>query len=479
MWTTTVAAVVGLVLAPSLATADDVSEQLRLLQERLASMEDRLQATQDQLEDANGTLEAAGIGEERSAVSRLASFLEKTDFGGWAAASYSWNFNDPGQARNANTGAFSHAFHAQHNSIQFDEFALSIGQEATEESRGGFQFDILFGETANLMTTGNNDFGFNGTGASSLWVGQAYVEYLSPIGGVKVTAGKFFTHIGYEVVGAPLNANINRGFTWGLLQPISHTGIKFEGGCGDCGMWWLLGVANGFQERQPDNDARKDLLFGFGKDGEKTDVAINGSFGWDAESFRNLGLGTSQGGTLADWNPVTRAPHGDTQLVLDLIIEHQLSDASLVWLNVTSRQYFDHDQDPEPFLVGLNVGGRTQLNDRVAVATRFEWLRGDDDGTNDVFDARFPSLNSDCQATNGAFGCSSSGSPGASQFDVFGVTGTLDVALVDNLSFRTEFSWETIRTDGSSDRQLPRDNPGSHKAAKSQVIGTAQMIYEF
>ena len=43
-------AAMGMLLVPQLAVANDVEEQLRVMQERMAQMEDRLQAASDQLE---------------------------------------------------------------------------------------------------------------------------------------------------------------------------------------------------------------------------------------------------------------------------------------------------------------------------------------------------------------------------------------------------------------------------------------------
>ena len=49
---TLVAALASLLLAPQLAVADEVEEQLKQMQERMSQMEDQLTATNDQLEHA-------------------------------------------------------------------------------------------------------------------------------------------------------------------------------------------------------------------------------------------------------------------------------------------------------------------------------------------------------------------------------------------------------------------------------------------
>ena len=89
-----------MLLVPSLATATDVDveAELRQMQARMDEMDERLAATDDQLASANATvraqqevIESSGI-EERSALSSLSAFLEKTDFSGWVAVSYNYNF---------------------------------------------------------------------------------------------------------------------------------------------------------------------------------------------------------------------------------------------------------------------------------------------------------------------------------------------------------------------------------------------------
>ena len=69
-----------------------------------------------------------------------------------------------------------------------------MSNEATPESRGGFEIDIVYGEAADRIAIGNEgnaifDYLFN-----------ANVSYLAPItdAGIKITAGRFETHTGTE-----------------------------------------------------------------------------------------------------------------------------------------------------------------------------------------------------------------------------------------------------------------------------------------
>ena len=71
-------------------------------------------------------------------------------------------------------------------------------------------------------------------------VKQLFVTYaLSK--NVKLTAGKFATHVGYEVMDAPLNRNYSMSYMF-TNGPFSHTGVKMDVTAGPVG--FMVGVAN-------------------------------------------------------------------------------------------------------------------------------------------------------------------------------------------------------------------------------------------
>ena len=92
-----VAAAATLLVAPQFAMADDIEDQLRQMDERMGQLESQLQATQDELQASTATvavqqelIEKAGL--ERQAQSGLSAFLSQTQFDGFVAASYTYNF---------------------------------------------------------------------------------------------------------------------------------------------------------------------------------------------------------------------------------------------------------------------------------------------------------------------------------------------------------------------------------------------------
>ena len=74
------------------------------MQQRMQQMEDKLQATNDQLDTANQRveeqsqlIESSGLAETRGASNGLPGFLGQITVGGWVAASYLYNVNDPNE----------------------------------------------------------------------------------------------------------------------------------------------------------------------------------------------------------------------------------------------------------------------------------------------------------------------------------------------------------------------------------------------
>ncbi len=99
-WKILVAAAATLLVAPQLAMADDVDEQLRLMNERMAQMEEQLQATNDELDASKARVDTqqeliTKAGLDREAQSGLSEFLNATEFSGYVSASYNYNFNQP------------------------------------------------------------------------------------------------------------------------------------------------------------------------------------------------------------------------------------------------------------------------------------------------------------------------------------------------------------------------------------------------
>ncbi len=127
-------------------------------------------------------------------------------------------------------------------------------------------------------------------------VKQLYVS-LNVSKNVKFTAGKWATHVGYEVLDAPLNRNYSMSYMF-TNGPFSHTGLKMDVTAGPVG--FMLGVANFIDETNSTTSVRTALaqVSGGSKDGKlKAYLNYAGFFGSTAganpsglKSFNQLDL---------------------------------------------------------------------------------------------------------------------------------------------------------------------------------------------
>jgi hypothetical protein len=466
LWMVLVAALVGWVLAPSLATADEVQEQLLLMQERMTQLEDRLQATSDELDAANQRAEAqhkvieqAGLSNDRAAASGVAAFLETLEIGGWVAASYNYNLDDPDgrdltafNAGNPATPFSAYPFHSDPNSFQVDQFWLELERPVSEEHRAGFRTDLVYGKTAELLNVHpllgpvENPDGVSGSD-EDFELFQAYIQYLAPIGeGVNFQFGKFATVIGAEVVQSPYNFNITRGHLWNLFQPITHVGVLASTDWGE-GFSTSLGIVNetrSFPGRDIDLNNDKAILWSLGWKEDTVGVSFNGAYG------------------AADSGQGVETRDGDKETILDLIVRWDPSDDFSAYVNA---DYIDSENSNTPPAApltgefdgyGIAAAGRLALSERLGLALRAEWANLD-------FDA----------------------APGVSdqELEVWGLTGTVDYDLTSRLRVRGELRYDNVRSSDATFQNGFLDSSSTLNTAvpreDDQVVGLIEAIYSF
>ncbi|MGE4607002.1 MAG: outer membrane beta-barrel protein, partial [Myxococcota bacterium] len=424
-----------LLAVPTFAIADEVGDggDMQELLTRMSDMEQQLRATNDALASANarvdqqanqlGKIETAPTG----ALPALSNFLSQTDFSGWVSGSYFYNTNNPdsGDGTGANSGANSVTapFHPDSNSFQVEQVWFGMQNAATAESRAGFEVDLVWGETADVLR------GADPANSNLSYLYSANVSYLAPItdAGIMITAGRFATSIGAESAKAPDNYNITRGLVYNL-QPINHTGVKASASY-DNGFDWMLGVANtaGYGTRvqinggnatfaqQHDSDDAKTFLWRLGyKMSDTLAIGINGLYGGDC--LVNTGPSCGEVGN-----------DKDDQGVVDVVVNWDPSDKLSMYLNF---DYYWANRDgrtgspqgnPEAF--GLGVAGRYAVTDNTGVSLRGEWVGFRDD----------------------YFGISCGGltlCPGFdNDQDLWEITTTLDHALTDHLTVKAEVAY--------------------------------------
>jgi hypothetical protein len=122
-----------------------------------------------------------------------------------------------------------------------NSFALGMASVKFEHKseKVGVVADLGFGTRA-------KEFSYNDEGILSA-VKQLYISY-SPTEWLKLTAGSWATHVGYELVDPQLNRNYSMSYMF-TNGPFTHTGLKAEVTKGKHG--FMLGISNATDYRIP------------------------------------------------------------------------------------------------------------------------------------------------------------------------------------------------------------------------------------
>jgi hypothetical protein len=144
---------------------------------------------------------------------------------GFLSLSYTYNGNDPHPRVNQ-----FRVFDFNDDDPQLDVAQLVIQHAISEPKQFGFRFDLIAGSGVPEVTASYGLFRDMRTGvAHHVDIPQLFLSYIVPLGsGVRLDAGKFVTHMGYEVIGGydGFNDNFSRGFIFGYGIPFTHTGVK-------------------------------------------------------------------------------------------------------------------------------------------------------------------------------------------------------------------------------------------------------------
>ncbi len=145
-------------------------------------------------------------------------------FSGYLDSYYFFNFNNPQSGSNTGASTYARAFDQKANQTQL---GLVQTKMTYTHKKSEAVVDLTFGPNADLGNYGNV-VGPMGAGkaTTALAIKQAYFSY-NATDKLKFTAGQFGTHIGYEVIDAPINFNysLSNLFNNG---PFYHIGLKSE-----------------------------------------------------------------------------------------------------------------------------------------------------------------------------------------------------------------------------------------------------------
>jgi hypothetical protein len=116
-----------------------------------------------------------------------------------------------------------------------NKLAIGMASLKVDQSIGNFSASVDLGVGKRAEEFSYNDNGFMS------YLKQAYISY-SFTDKFKISAGKWATHVGYELLDAPLNRNysMSYGFSYG---PFFHTGVKAEYALSGKSSF-MIGIAN-------------------------------------------------------------------------------------------------------------------------------------------------------------------------------------------------------------------------------------------
>ena len=437
---TVVTAVASIVLTAGVATADQVQEQLRLMEQRMAEMEDRLQATSDELSHAQATVDQqqgllsdAGLYEDEGLRSGVGSFFDMVDVSGVAAASYNHRLIKANDSVGGNpNGAGGQLFkNPNANTFQVDQIWLTMDKAPTEESRGGFHVEFATGTSSASQGSTNQN-----SGQPYLYSG--YVSYLAPVGnGVQVDLGRLGTVLGAEVVQTNGNWNITQGAVFGL-QPVTYNGASLSTALTD-EISVVAGVVN---DVYSDTDISAD-----------NEKAFFGQVSYAGDSFGlNVGAigGSADAGECGVGPAAAGARNNECNVsIVDVVLSADPTDDLSVWFNYDWKHVSGSNSDGHGDTHGISGAGRLALSDDMGFAARVEYIVEED---------------------------TVSGVAGADDSELLTLTGTIDKALAESLVGRLELRYDTRLDDNDGGFAANGDADGTNNDA---LVALVQMYYEF
>jgi len=141
-------------------------------------------------------------------------------------------------------GYYRYYFHnAKDSGITNNYTSFTNSQNSFELGMASLKVDHSMGKVAATIDLGfgrrAEEFSYNDQGARSA-IKQAYLSY-APSSHVKLTMGKWNTHVGYELPDAYLNRNYSMDYMFSY-GPFFHTGLKADFTFGNVG--FMVGVTN-------------------------------------------------------------------------------------------------------------------------------------------------------------------------------------------------------------------------------------------
>ncbi|GAB3421480.1 porin [Niabella aquatica] len=206
-------------------------------------------------------------------------------------AYYRYNFQNAKSA-----GSFNNftSFTNSQNSI---ELGMASLKASYSKGKAEVVVDLGFGTRAREFSYAEEPDTATGKGSALLQaIKQAYVVY-KPTDNIRISAGKWGTHLGYEVLDPQLNRNYSMSYMFSY-GPFSHTGLKIDYNVGD-GFGLMAGITNP-TDYLGASFAKKNIIAQFSKTSDHINAFLNYVGGKDQDGNNNNQIGLTATATVSD-----------------------------------------------------------------------------------------------------------------------------------------------------------------------------------
>ena len=337
-------------------------------------------------------------------------------FSGYVDTYFFGNLNNPASRSNLGASGFERVFDQKAGQFQVG-LAQTKLTYSTDKVDG--VIDLVFGNHADLANYGNVVGRVSGSTSTALAIKQAYITWKATEK-FSITAGQFGTHIGYEVIDAPVNFNYSLSNLFGN-GPFYHTGLKATVAT-SAKSSLTLGVVNGIDTKDDNND----------KLGVMGQFYISPVDGWNV--YINW-LGSDEGVTEKSFYSI-----------FDLTTSYQITDKFLLGVNAA------YGTQDKLSWGGAAVYAQVAFTDKFGLGARYEY-----------FDNK-----------NGIRALLNRAGDGTS-VNSFTLTG--NVTLSENLLFKPEFRLDSYAKSAANLAQF-EDSDGKFTKDSQSTFGAA-LIFKF
>lgn len=338
-------------------------------------------------------------------------------FSGYVDTYFFGNFNRPMSKSNLGASGFERIFDQK-----VGQFQVGLAQTKLTYSTDKVDgvIDLTFGNHSDLGNYGNVIGRLPGSTGTALAIKQAYITWKATEK-FSLTAGQFGTHIGYEVIDAPVNFNYSLSNLFGN-GPFYHTGLKATIATSEKSSL-TFGAVNGIDTKD-DNNSKLGLMGQF---------YVSPKEGWNV--YLNW-LGSDEGVDSKSYYSI-----------FDLTTSYQITEKFLIGVNAAYGS-----QDKKTW-GGAALYSNVSVTDKFGLGIRYEY-----------FDNK-----SGIRALLNKVGEGTS-------VNSFTLTG--NVILSDNLLFKPEFRLDSYAKGVGAESGQFEDSDGKFTKSSQSTFGGA-LIFKF